>query len=209
MRLLKVGLLFVFIFFISNSVIARSIEATTGDGKKVILKSDGSWKYKSIKKSNKEPRKDIPSGSNEVFKGRHGLYELWYDKDTWKVSKGYQHPDGDITLVHSDGDAYVVVIAERLSMPIDTLRNLAFENAKEAAPDIRIIFEESKNVNGVDILHMQMDGTIQEIPFTYFSYYWGGEAGTLQVLAYTGQNLFKEFRPDFTNVLNGLVIKKQ
>ncbi len=209
MNWLKLGLLLVLIFFICNSAIARSIEATTGDGKKVVLKSDGSWSYKSNKKTKKGAKKDIPSESNELFMGRHGLYELWYDSNTWKVSKGYKHPDGDITLVHSDGDAYVVVIAERLSMSIDTLKDLAFENAREAAPDIKIIFEESKNVNGVDILHMQMDGTIQKIPFTYYSYYWGGEAGTLQVLAYTGQNLFKEYRPDFTNILNGLVIKKQ
>ena len=209
MNWLKFALLFAFIFFISNSAIARNIEATTGDGKKVILDTDGTWSYKAVKKSNKQGKNDIPSKSKKVFKGRHELYELWYNNKKWKVSKGYKHPDGDITLVHSDGDAYVVVIAERLSMSINTLKNLAFENAKEAAPDIRIIFEESKDVNGVNILHMQMDGTIQEIPFTYYSYYWGGEAGTLQVLAYTGQNLFKEYKADFADILNGLVIKKQ
>jgi len=62
-------------------------------------------------------------------------------------------------------------------------------------------------VNGAEVLMLRLEGTIQGIAFTYFGYYFGGPAGSVQVVTYTGQNLFKEFRPDFEDLLNGLKVQ--
>jgi len=101
-----------------------------------------------------------------------------------------------------------MAIIERISMPISTLKGIALENAKKVAPDAKVAFEEERVANGVKILAMHIEGTIQGISFTYYGYYWTGKAESLQVITYTGQNLFSEFESDFTKLLNGVVITK-
>jgi hypothetical protein len=53
---------------------------------------------------------------------------------------------------------------------------------------------------------MKLEGTIEGVQFVYYSYYYAGKAGTVQLLTYTSQNLFSEFEPEMTEFLNGLVI---
>jgi hypothetical protein len=102
-----------------------------------------------------------------------------------------------------------MVIAERIGGSTSGLRDVAIENAKAAAPDSRVVFEKERTVNGTQILNMRIDGKIKGIDFSYYGYYWGGKAGLLQVVAYTGTNLFDEFKEDFSDFLNGLVILKK
>ena len=44
-------------------------------------------------------------------------------------------------------------------------------------------------VNGIEVLMMQMSGTIQGMRFTYYGYYYSNSNGTIQLLTYTGENL--------------------
>ena len=85
------------------------------------------------------------------------------------------------------------------------MKSIAFENAKSAAPDIRIVDEEYRIVNGTKVLMIQMSGTIQGIKFTYYGYYYSNENGTIQLLTYTATNLLKEYNQDIEAFLNGLV----
>jgi hypothetical protein len=45
------------------------------------------------------------------------------------------------------------------------------------------------------------------VPFTYLGYYYGGPKATIQVVTYTGRNLFGEYRKDFEELLNGLQVR--
>jgi len=40
----------------------------------------------------------------------------------------------------------------------------------------------------------------------YYGYYYGGNEGTIQVITYTGKNLFNKYQQELTNFLNGLVV---
>jgi hypothetical protein len=62
---------FIFTLLMLSVCIARSddIEATTSDGKKVILKEDGTWRFK-----------NAPI---------EGLYQIEYEKPTFKAKDGY------------------------------------------------------------------------------------------------------------------------
>jgi hypothetical protein len=51
-----------------------------------------------------------------------------------------------------------------------------------------------------------MKGTYQGIDVVYYGYYVSGKWGSLQALTFTGESLFDEYRDDFTEFLNGLVI---
>lgn len=52
---------------------------------------------------------------------------------------------------------------------------------------------------------MQMSGTIRGMRFTYYGYYYSNSNGTIQLLTYTGENLFPNYLNDIEEFLNGLV----
>lgn len=147
------------------------------------------------------------SQSKKVLKSKKGFLELWIDSKKWGETESI-NPSAEFTLIHSSGDAYAMVIVERITMPLTKLKEIALQNARSVAPDIEIISEEEIVVNGVKMLAMRMEGTVQEIPLTYYGYYWTGKAGSLQVLTYTGQDLFEEFEADFADLLNGTIVTK-
>lgn len=99
-----------------------------------------------------------------------------------------------------------MIIAERMGIPLENLKKIALDNAKNAAPDAKIVKEEMKKVNGKDILFMQLQGTIDEIPFVYYSYYYTDSKLSLQFITYTSQDLLDEYKDDFQELLDGLVI---
>jgi hypothetical protein len=133
-----------------------------------------------------------------------GRASLAYDPAKWKETLSEE--PGRRTFRHVNGDGYAMVITERLQIPIDQLRAIAVKNARLVAPDVRIVEEGRRQVNGTEVIMLRMDGTSSGVQFTYFGYYYGGVPGTVQVVAYTGQNLFDEYRKDFEDFCDGLSI---
>ena len=60
-------------------------------------------------------------------------------------------------------------------------------------------------MNGTPVTCMEITGTTQGIPFHYFGYYYSGKGGSIQVITYTGESLFEQYRTDFQELLNGFV----
>ena len=85
------------------------------------------------------------------------------------------------------------------------MKKFVFEKLKTAWPDIKLIKEEYRMVNGVKMVHFPKDGTIQGIKFTYLGYYYSNESGTVQLLTYSSQKLMKENSGLCEELLNGLV----
>jgi len=183
-------------------------KAVTEDGKNVVLYPDGTWKYAEPKAPAAGGSYSKPEGSTKLLKGKHGTYGIWINESKWQVSKEPDNEAAEFEINHASGDAFAMVIAERLTMPLESLREIAIENAKGAAPDAEVVFEEKRTVNGAEVLFMQINGTIMSIPFTYYSYYYAGKAGSMQVITYTGQSLLEEFKDDFEDFLNGFVVYK-
>ena len=135
----------------------------------------------------------------------NGKAALSLSPNLWKETKSTE--TGRRTFEHANGDGYAMIIAERIEIPIDQLREIALENAREAAPDTKIVEEQRRHVNGADVVMLRLEGKTNGVPFTYLGYYYGGTAGTVQVITYTGQNLFQEYRRDFEDFLNGFHLK--
>lgn len=191
-----------------TSARCQDIQAITDDGRKVILKSDGTWKPISSKSlisdSAKESIKKSDSASS-VFKPKGDKFQIWYNPSKWHMKKA---ADSDKPgFEHKDGDIYAMVLAERFSMSLEALRDLAINNARSAAPDAKVIFEEERVVNGKKVLCMKIDGTIAGVQFSYFGYYYAGKGGIIQLITYTSQNLMDEYQGEMAEFLNGLIIK--
>jgi hypothetical protein len=182
---------------------AQATQATTEDGRKVLLYPNGKWKYApATPRGRGAAAYTRTTSATEGIDLLRGGMTLFVDPGKWKRT-----PSEDPTRIsfrHSTGEAYGMVVAERLAIPLPRLKEIAVSNAREAAPDVRVTFEEPRRVNQMDVLAMQMEGTIQGVPFTYYGYYFSGPQGSVQLLTYTGSNLFAEYKPEFEDFLNGL-----
>jgi hypothetical protein len=51
-----------------------------------------------------------------------------------------------------------------------------------------------------------MNGSIQNIPFTFYGYYYSGENGVVQFLTYSLNTVFEDYESDMIDLLNGLTV---
>jgi len=184
----------------------KTIHATTEDGRKVLLKSDGTWVFQPETKGVSLSTSSVPPGADSEVTGRHGFYKIAYEKASWKLEPK-PDPPSEFFFEQKEGDVYAMVIAERLEIPLETLKEVALENARSVGEDVTVMLDEKRVVNGVEILAMQFSGVIQGIPFVYYGYYWTGPEGSLQVLTFTGKNLFREYEAVMKEFLDGLTIQ--
>ena len=91
-----------------------------------------------------------------------------------------------------------------LTYQIDKFVTIALENARDAAPDAKIVKQEYRTVNGNKVLCLQLNGTMRGIKFAYLGYYISNESGTVQLVGFTAQSLFKEYQAEIEEFLNGL-----
>jgi len=181
--------------------------AITQSGKAVILNPDGTWQYAPPSQEDRQADPSTylrsPGATTRIELNRTG-YQLYYDPHKWVQKKG---DAGRVSFTHSTGDGYAVAISERIGVQFESLRSVALANAKAVAPDAEITFDEMRVVNGAKLLCLQIRGTIQSIRFVYFGYYYSSNAGTVQLITFTAPNLLEEYRADFEEFLNGLVVR--
>jgi hypothetical protein len=92
---------------------------------------------------------------------------------------------------------------------LDALKAAALENAKSIDPEAKVVQEERRKVNGLDVLALTMHVNANGIPITFYGHYYSGEIGAVQIVTWTGRNLFQEMKPKLDVFLNGFdLIKK-
>lgn len=189
-----------------TGVARGQIRATTEDGRKVLLYPDNTWKLAAAPAQPTSGSSSFtkPASATKVVDIHAGTTRLSYDPARWTPEASTDRTR--MMFQHVDGDGYALVIRERLQMSLDALKEVALSNAMQAAPDARIVFEESRVVNGTKLLCLIIEGTTSGVAFTYYGYYYSGKPGIVQLVTYTGQNLFEEYKPDFENFLNGFEV---
>jgi hypothetical protein len=191
---------------ISTSALSQDIKAKTEDGTEVILLPDGTWDYV----RNEEPQ-TLPSSiktqkPKTLLKGKRGTYGIRIDEDKWRMSEFTFDPEAEFKFAHAAGNAYAKIVDEKMRIPFEQLKNVAFESIKKEAPDVKITFEETRSIHGIGVLYLKMEGTIQSIPSVFLGYYYAGEAGTIQIITYAAKNLIDEFEDDFIEFLDGFEV---
>ncbi|MFC1516766.1 hypothetical protein ACFL7E_08425 [Thermodesulfobacteriota bacterium] len=188
-------------------------KAITDTGETVILNDDGTWVYSNdvkktavIIKTNK--RKFVkPKGASFLLKSKKNSSAFWVDTHRWTFKKEEAGAAGEYEFQLKGGDLYGAAITEAIPMPIETLVDVAFLNAKDAAPDSKIVRKEYRVVNGKKLIYMEMNGTIQGINFSYFGYYYSDASGSTQFLTYTSSTLVSRYKSDINDILNGLDVQ--
>lgn len=187
-------------------------KAVTETGEEVILYDDGTWKYL-FEEEIEEPT--IPTNPNKFTKSSEAGFLLkskkvnmgfWINTKAWSFSKPKDNNSAaEYEFQLKAGDLYGMIISEKVEIPLELLKSIAVKNAKEVAPDIKVVKEEYRNVNGIKVLVIQMNGSVQGMKITYYGYYYSNESGTVQFLTYTSQNLFESYKAKMEMFLNGIV----
>jgi len=199
------------LFSISTELWGQEI-AITGTGDEVILFQDGTWRYKDdsvavagVIELNPETFAK-PESATFLLKSNRLDLGIWLDPKKWSFKKAVNNPQAEYEFELKNGDLYGMIIVEKVEIPLETLRKIAVENGKEAAPDLRVVREEYREVNGLKVLLLQMHGTMQGIKFAYYGYYFSNENGSVQFITYTAQNLLDEYKSQAEGLLNGMVV---
>lgn len=207
----KIFISTLFAFIINHSY--SQIQAVTDKGEQVVLYENGTWKY--LNEGAGEEEKTIPLSEVIYSKPSLSSFEVKSNKvntgifinpKIWSYKKNPSGEAQEFSFQAKEKDIYAMLITEKINIPIENLRNLAISNAKEVAPDTKVITEEYRMVNGKKIFFMQMNGSIQGIKFTYLGYYYSSEGGTIQFISYTSQDLLNEYKNDMFDLLNGFTI---
>jgi hypothetical protein len=185
-------------------------KASTESGQEVILHDDGTWTYvvkstaAKITGSAAEYTKD-PSALLQ-YKGKRGTFALYLASGEWTQTSKSSNQAAEAQFQFKDGDLLALVVSERLAMPLDALKGVAVSYWKAVDADARIIKEEKRRVNGKEVLCLIANVKARGIPFTFYGYYYSGKQGAVQVVTWTGQNLFDELKPEMEKFLNGFVV---
>jgi hypothetical protein len=204
-------LFFTAFLLVSIQFANAQINAVTESGDQVILFENGTWKY--LNDSVVE-NAVIPVNTKEFVKSKQSTFlvksnklniGIWINPKDWSFTKGKDDEVQEYQFQKKGDDLYAMLIAEKMQIPIETLKGIAIENARKVAPDVKVIKEEYRTVNGIKVFMMQMSGTLQGMRFTYFGYYYSNSNGTIQLMTYTSENLMNDYLDDIELFLNGFV----
>lgn len=208
---MKKSLLLAFVVYIFQGALYGQQKAVTETGDEVILYADGRWKYVAKDtltaseiatnpvKFEKSPASTFLVKSTRINVG------VYLDPKKWTFQKAEGHEAAEFEINNEDLGLFGLVITENLNLPVETLANIAIENARAAAPDVVINHKEYRKVNGADVLMMRMTGTIQDILFSYYGYYYATPVGAVQFLVYSSKENVDKHTQEIEALLNGLV----
>lgn len=205
--------LLLLVILLSVNLIQAQQKAVTENGEEVILYNDGTWEYKDSEAS-EQLDEIIPTNPKKFVKDKNSTFLLkskklnvgfYLNPKKWSFKKGSNNSDAEYELELKGEDLYGMIISEKVSIPLETLKIIALENGRNAAPDLKIVKEEYRYVNGIKVLLLQMKGTLKGIKFTYFGYYYSNSNGTVQFITFTSTNLMDTYITEVEKLLNGIV----
>lgn len=186
-------------------------KAITETGEAVVLYNDGRWTY--IERDTLLAS-EIPFNPEKFKKSKKSTFLLkstrvdigcWLDPKKWTFQKAEEHDAAEYEINNDEKGLYGLLITEKIEIPVETLANIALDNARDVAPDIKIINKEYREVNGLKVLMLRMTGTIQEILFSYYGYYYSNDDGAVQFLVYSSKENIDANIEEIESLLNGMV----
>ena len=201
----------VLICICSVNFIQAQQKAVTETGAEVILYDDGTWKFQNedeltiVEVRTKPIKLKKSEGATFLLKSNNLNVGFWLDPKLWSFKKQTENEAAEYKLLLKSGDLYGMIITEKVEIPLETLKSLALANGQKVAPDLKIVKEEYRNVNGLKVLLLEMSGTTQGIKFSYYGYYYSNTNGTVQFITYTSTKLLNSYKSKIEILLNGLV----
>ncbi|MEP6645574.1 MAG: hypothetical protein ABJC12_00675 [Saprospiraceae bacterium] len=207
---MKKLVLFVALLALALPVFSQ-VSAVTETGDQVVLYDNGTWVYlhkdsinvADIHTSSQKYNKD--EASSFLLKSTRINIGTYLDPKKWTFKKAAETEAAEYEINNTESGLYGMMITEKLNLPLESLANIALDNARDAAPDVKVVQKEYRYVNGLKVLMMRMTGTIQDIKFSYYGYYYSINGGATQFLVYSSEDIVDKNIALIEDLLNGLV----
>lgn len=188
--------------------------ATTDKGDIVILNSDGTWNYQNMEvqkpveiKINKATF-NKPAAATFFLKSSRNKSAFWIDPKKWIFKKASDKSPSEYEFELRGMDLYGMAVTEGIEVNLEALAQVAVENARDFAPDIQVVVQEYRMVNGIKVLYQQMNGTTKGMKLSWVGYYFSDKSGSTQFLTYTSSNLVEKYKAEIETFLNGFTIQQ-
>lgn len=201
------------LILLSTITLKAQINAITETGDEVILFDNNTWVYANdslISKKDSEIKmnhKKFTKNKRSTFtvKSKKGNIGICINPKDWSYTKPKNNEAVEYQFKRRNKDLYGMLITEKTEIPIETLKKAAILNAKNSSTDLKLINEEYRIVNGMKVIMLEMNATVQGMKFTYIGYYYSNAQGSYQILTYSYTKLIKRFRKDSEIFLNGIM----
>ncbi len=177
----------------------------------MTLSDDGTWKYvEEIKNTDSIQVNPVqftkPATANFLLKSKNSSAGFWLNSKKWNFEKSTGDASEYSFSLKENTSVGGIVVSEAVGMELQSLRKFALNNIQSAASKFKIIREEYRYVNGLKVLYIESDATVQGMQLVYSNYYYSDSATTIQYLVYTAKSLAVKYKSAGEELLNGLVV---
>ncbi len=202
---------FFLVVFSSISMFTQAqTKAVTETGDEVMLFPNGTWRYvEEVKNNDSIPLSSVqyskPSDANFLLKSKITNFAVWLNAKNWNFEKSTDAGEYSFSLKENSSFG-AMIITEPVGMDINSLRKFMLENIQKVASKFNVTKEEYRYVNGLKILTLQCEATVQGIELNYFIYYYTDASNTIQFLSFSPKALHAKHKAAGEELLNGLVL---
>jgi hypothetical protein len=137
----------------------------------------------------------------------HGKFKIRLDQEEWRLGPGKTENIQQFT--HRSGEAFLLVISERVSTPKQSLAEVALGNARNLDPQAKLTRQEVVQLSGREVLAIEMLAEAKGLRFRYLGRMYSGSSGTVQVVAFTLEQHFAEYQSKMQTILDSLTIEDE
>ena len=205
-------------FVISNQTTQLIAQAVKPVAKPVVAKEVVEPKKNSVIVNNNSTKKgtNTPEGyvvfvdksGKKYQKSKEYNFGVWFDDTNWTFPNYKLNGSAEMQFATYNDEAWGMVITERGSFSVESLRDAVLVNAKKVSKKVRLVKSEKKIINGKEMLQIEVEAEISGIDFIYFGNLYVNGLYAVQFLSYTSKALFPKYKASMDELISGIEIKK-
>ena len=108
---------------------------------------------------------------------------------------------------HKALPVYALLVADEIPVRTEAMKNVILDNAASGGFQTQLLVDEIKETNGRNLGYIRMAASAKGVDFMFDGRYFGDTDGNVQLMCYTGQQLFHKYQAECAQFLAGLTIR--
>jgi len=213
------------IFIVLVQVAYGQTKAVTETGDTIYVYDNGTWSFELIEGMPAVPNEmaflsdeiiidtiltefSVSAKANKEVRDKRDMFVIKYDDSLWKrVPPATLNEEAEFAFQSKVSDIWCVVIAEETPIASDKLLLIAKNTMKDATGSTpEILKTELRSVNGHDLIRGVLGVEISGIAFTFDTYYFSNDSGSVQFITWTSDNVWERYQKEILKFLNGFIV---
>lgn len=184
---------------------AQELRAIAEDGRKVILSSDGRWRFDTS--APRAPGTAAGDGASP-YQTKVRKFSVAYDMGAWAPVA--QREGEEVTrrsFRHKTLPLHAVVLADEFPVSTTGVRSIILSNMRNAGATPFVLREQESLIDGKTVGNIRVAAAMSGVDFVYSGTYYGDNDGNVQVMCFTAQQLFHKHAAECEAFTAGLRIQ--